>query len=225
MSPSVVYYLDHIQTITESDVSELLPFLSQERRETMGRYRFPKDRIQSVLAYLLLRYGLIRDHGITQIPEILKTERGKPYFAENSEICFNLSHCETAVACGFSSRPIGVDVQQRVPYKASLAEYFMTADERNTAVLGNADLEFTRLWTVKESYGKYLGSGICYSMADTQLQEGASSDGYIIRSHCIGDGFLSVCAEEEIPVKKISFHQLRACFVGSVGSNIEREHI
>lgn len=209
----MIYYMDGVDQLRESDIHELLPFLSQERRETMARYRFQKDRIQSALVYLLFRYGLRRSYGIEEIPAVLKEKHGKPHLSDYPDICFNMSHCERAVACGFSGFPIGVDVQHLVPYKQSIAEFFMTPVERNQTLAGDPDREFTRLWTMKESYGKYLGSGICYPMSESPLAEGTSPEGYIIRSHWLGDICLSVCSEEDIPVKKVFFHELKAFYL------------
>ena len=50
MAGAVIYYIEQVDGIGEEELRELLPFLSPERREKVGRYRFPKDRVQSILA-------------------------------------------------------------------------------------------------------------------------------------------------------------------------------
>lgn len=209
----MVYYLDQVDRIEEREIQELLPFLSPERREAVSRYRFPKDRVQSVLAYLLLRYGLIKDHEIVSVPVIEKSPQGKPFLRDCPHIHFNLSHCEKAVACGFSHGPIGVDVQHMVPYKESLATYFMTENERKQAILGDSDRVFTRLWTLKECYGKYSGFGICYSMSEISVTEGHNDEGCFIQSYPLEGFYLSVCSREEQTIQNISFEQLRDFFI------------
>ncbi len=205
----MIYCLDHVDRIGEAEVQELFSFLSAERRETVSRYRFAKDRVQSALAYLLLRYGLIKDYGIFPVPQMGKTPQGKPYLQEYPQIHFNLSHCEKAVACGFAMGPIGIDVQHMVPYKESIAKFFMTAEERKQALLGDRDRLFTRLWTLKECYGKYSGSGICYPMSEMSVTEGQTQDGCLIQSHAMGSFYLSVCSQEPQTVEGISFEQLK----------------
>lgn len=205
----MIYYLDQVQTLGEGDLTDLLSLLSQERRACMERYRFPKDRIQSALAYLLLRYGLIKDYGIYEAPRIERSKHGKPNLLDYPDIYFNLSHCEKAVACGFSAAPIGIDVQHLVPYKPSLADYFMTAEEKKAALLTNPDREFTRLWSLKESYGKCVGCGICYPMSEEAVGDGISEEGYIIRSHCLDGFYLSSCGREELFLERIPFDQLK----------------
>ncbi len=205
----MVYYLDSVQNIGEAEVQSLSVFLSPERREAVSRYRFAKDRVQSALAFLLLRYGLIKVYGITSIPNIEKSSHGKPFLPAYPHIHFNISHCEKAVACGFGNGPIGVDVQHMVPYKESIAKFFMTEEERKQAILGDSDRLFTRLWTLKECYGKYSGSGICYPMSEIPVTEGRTSDGCLISSYPLEGFYLSVCSQEEQAVEKISFEQLR----------------
>ena len=208
----MIYYIDYVDNIEEGKVQELFPYLSPERRETVSRYRFTKGRVQSTLAYLLLRYGLIKDYGILPVPQIGKTAQGKPFLREHPHIHFNLSHCEKAVACGFSSTPIGVDVQHMVPYRESITKFFMTPEERKQAILGDSDRIFTHLWTLKECYGKYSGSGICYAMSEIPVTEGWTPEGCLLKSYPMDGFYLSVCAQEEQTVEKVSFEQLRELF-------------
>ncbi len=193
----MIYYSEQIRCIEEEELRELLPFLHPCQAERMERFRFPKNRIQFVLGCLLLRYGLIKDYRVLQIPRIEKEEKGKPFLPEYPHIHFNISHCEKAVACGFSHSPLGVDVQHLVPYKESLAGYFMTAEERAEILSGDKEQGFTRLWTLKESYGKCLGLGIGYPMSGTTLIHERSPQGHIMKSHCKDGFWLSVCGWEE----------------------------
>ena len=209
MAGAVIYYIEQVDGIGEEELRELLPFLSPERREKVGRYRFPKDRVQSILAWLLLRYGLGKLHGIKQPPRIETDPQGKPFLPEYPHIHFNLSHCEKAVACGFSSEALGVDVQHLVPYKEALAKFFMTPSERKSALLGAPDREFTRMWTLKEAYGKYTGEGICYPMSEKALTEGYTAEGCILQSYGLNGFYLSSCTREEQSVVKITLSQLR----------------
>ena len=209
----MIYYLDNVDQVEEEDLQEMLPFLSPERRETQSRYRFAKSRVQSALAYLLLRYGLIKDYGHLSVPLIEKDEKGKLFFRDDPHIHFNLSHCDKAVACVFGSAPVGVDVQHMVPYKESLAKRIMTPEEREQTLVGDCDGNFTRLWTLKEAYGKCLGVGICYSMSEHSLPEGRNEEGYILRSRFMDSFYLSYCSREEQPIQRLSLSQLKGVFL------------
>ena len=213
----MIYYIEDVQTIEMSDLQDMLAFVSRERLERIERYRLIYGQVQSVLAYLLFRYGLIRDYGITEIPTIAKEKMGKPFLPQFSDLHFNLSHCRTAVACGFSSKPIGVDVQHLVPYKESVVRFFMTPTEAEQISRADESREFTRMWTVKESYGKYLGMGIRYPMSSTTVAEGTDPRGFFIKSYCMKDYYLSVCAEEEQNLCEVSYVQLKEFWMKRLG--------
>ena len=46
------------------------------------------------------------------VPEILRQERGKPYFAGNGNVHFSVSHSGELVAVAFAESPVGIDLQQ-----------------------------------------------------------------------------------------------------------------
>ena len=73
-------------------------------------------------AYALLRYAVKQLFDLPELPEIVKEEKGKPYFPQYSRICFNLSHSYGAAVCAVHDRPIGVDVEKVRPAPRRLAK-------------------------------------------------------------------------------------------------------
>ena len=72
-----------------------------------------------------------------------------------------MSHCREAAICVLSKRPVGVDIESIHRYSESLARYTMSDAEM--AQIGQAvrcDVEFIRLWTLKEAVLKRSGEGI-----------------------------------------------------------------
>lgn len=90
-------------------------------------------------------------------PEILRTAAGKPYFAD-LPIFFSLSHSGGKAILAVSDREIGADIQQMRPVDLRLAQRFFTARER--AYVGEDVSRFYEVWTKKEAYGKWQGSGL-----------------------------------------------------------------
>lgn len=92
---------------------------------------------------------------------LLRGDHGKPFLAEYPNIHFNLSHCTGLVICGISESEIGIDAELIRPYNGNAAKRIFTESElllvRESA---NPDEMFFRLWTLKESLGKNLGTGI-----------------------------------------------------------------
>lgn len=92
---------------------------------------------------------------------------GKPYWQHLPNYRFNLSHSGDYAVCAVSDSDVGVDIQQIRPVKAGIASRFYTAGEQ--AVLENRTGEaweqlFFRIWAVKESYIKLLGSGLRHGL-------------------------------------------------------------
>ena len=96
---------------------------------------------------------------------IARTERGKPYFADNPSIRFSVSHSGDVFACAFSNTEIGIDIQE---YKnrpdeeercRKIANRFFHPDEID-ALDANTVSAFYNIWTAKEAYVKFTGQGI-----------------------------------------------------------------
>ena len=89
----------------------------------------------------------------------------KPYFVEHPELHFNLSHCDGLAVCLLSSTECGVDAECRRQVRPGILRKVFTSEEQQL-VLGSSDpdLEFTKIWTLKESYVKAIGRGIAYPL-------------------------------------------------------------
>lgn len=197
---ALVYYIDDIERIEDAFLEELLPYVSLQRRAGANKYRFRSDRVQSVLAFVLLRIALDTEYGWRMMPRLTTMKTGKPYLANLPGVHFNLSHCKKGVACGISDSVLGVDIQDYVCFKESLATRFMSENELHAAKAGDADTAFTRLWSMKESYGKYTGRGICYDMPGFTAVEGVTPDGCICQSHILENFVISVTSAEPLPL-------------------------
>lgn len=131
------------------------------------KYKQEIDRRLSVKAYILLCEGLEAKYGINEKPLLGYAAKGKPFLIGYPDIHFNMSHCNEAVLCAIDDRPVGVDVECVKEYNEDLARYVMNAQEMEQ-INGSArpDIEFTRLWTMKEAVLKCSGAGIANNMKD-----------------------------------------------------------
>ncbi|MEG1427811.1 MAG: 4'-phosphopantetheinyl transferase superfamily protein [Oscillospiraceae bacterium] len=94
---------------------------------------------------------------------------GKPYFKELS-LHFNMSHTEGFVACVIGKGEVGVDCERIRTYHPRLASRVCTENERKR-LQENFPEEFFRLWTFKEAFVKFLGSGLRYPLQNVTLDE------------------------------------------------------
>jgi 4'-phosphopantetheinyl transferase len=154
----MLYLNDHIW---DFPLDEALRQLSEQRREQALRFRHELGRRTCAAAYLLLCRGLRQEYGITEPPLFEYGEHGKPYIVGHPEIHFNMSHCREAAICVLSDKPVGVDIESIHRYSDSLARYTMSeAEMERIEHAERPDVEFIRLWTLKEAVLKHSGEGI-----------------------------------------------------------------
>lgn len=158
----MIYINDQIAQI---QVDEVLPMLSEQRRQVVLRFKHEQGRRLSAAAYLLLSEALRQEFGIDERPVFAYRDNGKPFIEGRPDIHFNLSHCREAAICAVSSRPVGVDIESIREYKEGLARYTMNDDElQQIERADRPDVAFIRLWTMKESLLKLTGEGIRNNM-------------------------------------------------------------
>ena len=162
----MVYIFDRLDQYTDEQYEAHLSSLPAWRREKALQYKKLDDRKRSVLVFVLLQRALYDEYGITEVPEFVYNEFGKPSLS-NLPIHFSLSHCKDAVACAVSDHNIGIDVETIVPYNPEVARRVCTVAElRMLEQSANKDVEFIKLWTVKEAISKYEGTGLSLPFAD-----------------------------------------------------------
>lgn len=141
----------------------LIASLPQWRREVAMKYRFEQGKRECCLSYLLLCDMLKNSFDITQQPQFIIGEHGKPTLdIGNGQIYFNISHCKRAIACIISdTEEVGIDIECTGRYTTALADYCMNDEERRAITQDNEpDIMFTKLWTRKEALLKLTGEGI-----------------------------------------------------------------
>lgn len=142
----------------------LLEAASPGRKERANRCRKEETARQCIVAEVLLRYGLSRQYGAIPAYTLTIGESGKPMIPELPEFQFNLSHCGSWVVFAWSEQPVGIDVQRCSGERPALVRRHFTQREQDYISSGENASErtarFCRIWTAKESWLKYLGTGL-----------------------------------------------------------------
>lgn len=131
-----------------------------------GNARIVQHRREHLTAWLLLLHALRREAGIAELAQLQLTRNahGKPISTAHPELFFNLSHCQKACACVLSDRPVGIDVERKLPYKEALMRRICTTGEREIFDACQNEAEraglLSVLWPMKESCVKQDGRGI-----------------------------------------------------------------
>lgn len=127
----------------------------------ISKYGSMKKRIESLNGLYLLGESL-RMYGINSY-ELSYTDKGKPYI-DNSNFYFNISHCNEFAVCAISDNEIGIDIEM-IKDKIKKLQPKITDDSK-------ADSDnLTQLWTLKESFVKYLGIGIIMDLKKIKVKK------------------------------------------------------
>ena len=155
-----IYSIFDLTLETHEVYQRFLDYLPMERKQRVYRYRNEMDKINCVMSYMLIVYGVYKTFGIVD-PNIAATKYGKLYLVDYPEIHFNISHCPKGCACVVSDYEVGVDIQDIRPISESVFKRCCsTAELQSLKESGEPAAEFTRIWTMKESYLKMKGTGI-----------------------------------------------------------------
>lgn len=162
----MIYILEINDGLLYSPEEKFDACISADRIEKVKRYVHFADRMMCRTAYFLLLFAVSQEYGIREMPEFAFAEGGKPYF-KNSNIKFNFSHCKAGVICSVSENETGADIECITGYSESDFSNILTAQEKQLLAAcddGQRNYDFTLLWTLKEAYGKYKGTGIVYDL-------------------------------------------------------------
>lgn len=146
---------------TEAIVDGLIAHLPDSERERIGKEKLFSRRREKMIAYKLL-WDHLHDTGLQpEMPQISYTPEGQPLLKSHPSLHISITHCKTAVAVALYNQPIGIDAESIRPYNKNLAERVFSPEEiAEIESADNPDSLFSKLWTRKEAYVKYLGTGI-----------------------------------------------------------------
>lgn len=107
---------------------------------------------------------------VDPLPEILVTERGKPYFQNGPH--FSISHCKNHGFCAVSDRNIGIDAEEtdrKIDLKL-MDRILSPAEKRRVEGAPDPRDALLRLWVQKESYAKLTGRGWGNYLRETDFE-------------------------------------------------------
>lgn len=144
--------------------------LTESRKQRVDRYKREDDRARSLLGELLLRKLLFEEYGIENA-QLETAPNGRPML-KNEKLFVSIAHCEEMAACAVSEKSVGIDIERVIPRALSLALRICTKEEEvylfghlpESSDYLRTDPEalerFYEIWTAKEAYFKYKGTGI-----------------------------------------------------------------
>lgn len=191
-----VYAVD--VSLIESACYEALYFAaSQERKERSDKCRDRDHACCCLAAEALLRYCVSRHLGITDF-SLEKNAHGKPRLKDSSSFHFNISHSGNWVVIACGETEVGIDVEAiRIDsQKEKIARRFYTPQEQSYVFQEQSGVaeRFFQIWTAKESYLKYLGTGLQKSLNSFCVRS-MEHPNFFFRQ--LGDCAMTLCTEEK----------------------------
>ena len=175
-------------SLPEEEYGRLLDLLPVKRRAEVRRIKDKKSACGILTAYALLRRELKLYHGISR-PVIAYEKAGKPYLPEYPRLHFSISHSREYAVCAVSDTPVGTDGETVRALRDSLWRRVLTQSEYSWAD-GDPGRLF-RLWTLKESYFKFTGTGLAPPWRSRSARTVVNRPG-CLQHTLISDGFRPV---------------------------------
>ena len=163
-----------------------------------------KEENQKELSKRLLTYGFWHSFGISYEESMIeRRSNGKPYYIGNeNEIFFNLSHGQELIAVACADCEVGIDAESMRKVRENAMRRTCTRKEWEWLQQSEQkELDFLRLWTLKESYMKMTGKGFSIppEMIGFTLDEKGkiqSEKEGVFRQYLLAEGVISVCIKE-----------------------------
>lgn len=209
----------NIEDAAAEDYHRLYRLASPERQDRADRCRRFADALRCVAGEALLRLAL----GGGERIEVASGSNGKPFVKNRADFHFNLSHAGSWVVLAAANSEIGVDVEKITADegKLKIADRYFTARERDfifsETESGTRAERFAAIWTGKESYLKYLGTGLTkrldsFAVIGCAVEDpvGRINDAVRIRRIALDERHcLSLCSgEPEYSLRKLTVQQL-----------------
>ena len=184
-----LYYLTNINELDGEAIDFMFQQMPTSRQENANKCFYEADRKIKIAEYFIIQHKL----GLSKGQEFSYGKNGKPYVRNKQH--FNISHSETALAVVFSDENVGVDIQKKIDLDLNLLERVANKIEYQKVIrASDPQLEFTKLWTQKESLIKFKGITIASNLK-TLLK---NKKLYTFKHIVDGDFVICVCSKKHI---------------------------
>lgn len=144
----------------------LLSQVSNNKRERLLRFYNWEDLQRGLFGELLIRKALIENMKLSNNKIYFSVnEYGKPFCGFLDDFHFNISHSGSWVVCAVDINPIGIDVEKISQIDLDISKNYFSQKEHEDLLRSNNPIEyFFTLWSLKESYIKFIGKGLSHPL-------------------------------------------------------------
>lgn len=198
----------------EDSFNELVELVYPNRKNAVLRLKNKKAAIMSLATGLLLQDIAEKECGISAKElKISTNDNGKPYIDGYGDFHFNISHSDSMLVIAYGDCELGIDVEKLKENDITVAKRCFTKEEYEY-IIGDISLDchtkpqdrFCKIWTMKEAYLKYKGTGISVplnSFAVNPTEGKVSGEEVSIFSTIMGEYMISICtsSKEDVQIK------------------------
>ncbi len=197
-TPMIKVFYSSLSELSDTRGNELYSSLPQWRKDLTDKITNAEERRRSIAAGILLVHSLASIGIDAQTEAVTYGPHGKPFFSNIRDVHFSLSHSGEFVMCAVSDEDIGCDIQQISASHISVAKRFFTEQEQiQVSSANDPKAEFTRLWTLKESYVKMLGTGIsACPLPSFDVSDAARDVNAIFYEHSLPGYHAAICQKQ-----------------------------
>lgn len=198
----------------EASFDKLVELVYLERKKAVLRLKNKKAAIMSLATGLLLQEIVEKECGIPACElKVSTNDNGKPYIDGCPDFHFNISHSDSRVVMAYGDCKLGIDVEKLKENDIAVAKRCF-AKEEYEYIIGDISLDrdtkpehrFCKIWTMKEAYLKYKGTGISVplnSFTVNPIEGNVSGEDVSIFSKIMEEYMISICtsAKEDVQIK------------------------
>lgn len=165
----IYIFCSHIDSDWSESDEEMLKYVSLKRRDKIAKLKSLSQKKLTLYSALLVRMQLGKLSGVpNSMLNFETTSKGKPICKNFDNLFFSFSHTNGFILLAISDTEIGADVElireislnvaKRVCVKEELT--YINSSINKWKVYHN----FFNIWTKKEAYIKYLGTGLSFDL-------------------------------------------------------------
>jgi 4'-phosphopantetheinyl transferase len=163
MKPEI-FAVELKQDIDASTFDFLLIFVQTDKQERINNIKSKNKKDLTLVGDTLAKIAISRVFGLPFSSIRFEYKKsGKPFVTGYPNVHFNISHSGNVVVCSVHNQPVGIDVQKMKDVRFdALAKRVFTTKEQECFFSVSPDKRkqaFYEIWTAKESYIKWLGTG------------------------------------------------------------------
>ncbi|MGL5682614.1 MAG: 4'-phosphopantetheinyl transferase family protein [Marinifilaceae bacterium] len=195
----IYYYAIQEDDTTEKIIELIEHFGAPIDMEPILAYKNKNARLTKLIGRLVLFLILQKHFDIEAQDFIIASQKhGKPYLKERRDIHFNISHSGNYIVWAVATQTLGIDIEKIDKAPLRVAERFFSEDERKRISKTKDPVKqnalFYSFWAAKESYLKFVGTGISGSLSSFTIHL-TDDGGYVqkekkilpLQLYCIND--------------------------------------